>query len=178
MALLFLKYRCENTRSRLQWAAILDEDFKLTLPITPFRYFHKSEIRDGRRLLHGIDAVIADTASVNLMTESIGQGTSTWIESTKRDEFHKLLIESSPSDIVCSTNTVFCKFHFRLVNERTMTTVCHQAAMLNCHFDEHDKIVSAELVFDVMNFINQLQVCGVLEFLVFLLNWELMIFDC
>jgi hypothetical protein len=59
-----------------------------------------------------------------------------------------------------------------------MTTVCHQAAMLNCHFDGHDKIVSAELVFDVMNFINQLQVCGVLEFLVFLLFWELMIFDC
>lgn len=84
VALLFLKYRCENTRSRLQWASILDESFKLILPITPFRYFHKSEIRDGRRLLHGIDAVIADTASVNLMTESIGQGTSTWIESTKR----------------------------------------------------------------------------------------------
>lgn len=79
-------------------------------------------------------------------------------ESSFRDEFHKLLIESSPSDIVCSMNTVFCKFHFRLVNERTMTTVCHQAAMLNCYFDGHDKIVSAELVFDVMNFINQLQV--------------------
>ncbi len=71
-------------RSRLQWAAILDERFVLTLPITPFRYFHKSEIKDGRRVVSGIDAVIADTASLNLMTECIGQGSHTWKECTKR----------------------------------------------------------------------------------------------
>ena len=41
MFLLMLSYRAANVRDRDKWAAILDEGFVFTLPITPYRSFQK-----------------------------------------------------------------------------------------------------------------------------------------
>lgn len=80
-----------------------------------------------------------------------------------RGEFHKLLVDISPNDLVCSGDNVFCKFNMRIVHERTMLTSCLQSAMLHCRLDENDRLLTAELVFDVMHFVNQLQVVNVLS---------------
>lgn len=71
-------------RSRKHWSDILCENVAFTLPITPFRFFRKKDIKDGRRSLIGIDAVMADAASIRLMTECVGQGTTDWKEGAKR----------------------------------------------------------------------------------------------
>jgi hypothetical protein len=79
-----LSYRAANIQDREKWAAILDESFIFTLPITPYRSFHKSDIVNSSRVLVGIDAVISDTSSLALMAESIGQGTDSWKDSVQR----------------------------------------------------------------------------------------------
>jgi hypothetical protein len=81
---LFLSYRSANVRDRDKWAAILDEGFVFTLPITPYRSFHKGDIVSSSRVIVGIDGAIADTASLALMVESVGQGSEQWKEAIKR----------------------------------------------------------------------------------------------
>lgn len=81
---LFLSYRAANMRDREKWSAILDESFVFTLPITPYRSFHKADIVSSSRVLVGIDAAIADVASLALAIESIGQNSALWKESIKR----------------------------------------------------------------------------------------------
>ena len=70
---LMLSYRAANVRDRDKWAAILDEGFVFTLPITPYRSFQKGDIVSSSRVIVGIDAAIADAASLALMVENIGQ---------------------------------------------------------------------------------------------------------
>ena len=48
--MLMLSYRAANVRDRDKWAAILDEGFVFTLPITPYRSFQKVG-REGRQIL-------------------------------------------------------------------------------------------------------------------------------
>lgn len=59
----FLEYRAAGVRDRRRWEAIVDEDFVLTLPITPYRYFNRGETCDSFRVITGIDALIADVQS-------------------------------------------------------------------------------------------------------------------
>lgn len=41
----FLHYRSTDERDRAKWASVLEEGFTLTLPITPYRFFPRSEVR-------------------------------------------------------------------------------------------------------------------------------------
>ena len=88
---LFLSYRSANVRDRDKWAAILDEGFVFTLPITPYRSFHKGDIVSSSRVIVGIDGAVADTASLALMVESVGQGSEQWKEAIKRYRPHNTM---------------------------------------------------------------------------------------
>lgn len=81
---MMLAYRSSNTRDKEKWSAIMDENATLTLPITPYRSFNKGDIVNSSRLIKGIDAMMADSASLALMVESIGQGSNLWKESIIR----------------------------------------------------------------------------------------------
>ena len=83
-ALLFLSYRSDNMRDRSKWESILEENVVLTLPITPFRYFHKNDIKSGFRIVCGIDGIMRDTKSLALMLENLGFGANGWKESIVR----------------------------------------------------------------------------------------------
>jgi hypothetical protein len=83
----FLVYRARNCRERERWAAILDEAFVFTIPITPFRSFHRKEIQGSHRVVRGIDAMMAECASLALMAESIGLGSPKWRQAIKRYVF-------------------------------------------------------------------------------------------
>ncbi|CAM9399942.1 unnamed protein product, partial [Phaeothamnion confervicola] len=50
---LFFHYRCVGERDRARWAVIVDETVTLTLPITPYRSFRRSEIVNNSRVLFG-----------------------------------------------------------------------------------------------------------------------------
>lgn len=60
--------------------------------------------------------------------------------------------------MITANDTVICRVLIRIMNHRTMTTSCVQPGMLFCRFSADGKISAAEMVFDVMNFINQIQV--------------------
>jgi hypothetical protein len=48
------------------------------------RSFHKGDIVSSSRVIVGVDAAIADAASLALMVESVGQGTDQWKDAIKR----------------------------------------------------------------------------------------------
>jgi hypothetical protein len=75
---LMLTYRTADVRDREKQVVILDEGFVFTLPITPYRSFHKGDIVSSSRVTVDVDAAIADAASLTLMGESVGQGTHMW----------------------------------------------------------------------------------------------------
>ena len=79
-----LEYRVDKYCSREQWGALLDENFQMTLPITPYRSFHKRDIAGSCRVVRGIEGMMADTASLVLMAECIGMGSTPWKEAIKR----------------------------------------------------------------------------------------------
>jgi PAS domain-containing protein len=165
----FLNYRANNVRSKSKWAEVASEDITVLLPITPYRYFPKSEIFDGRRRLLGHESLVIDSASINLMMESIGQGTSQWMDWARRDCFPRLSYEMSTTDVVSAGDTVICRFMITvshqqptqnsssISNNSLKSSLLAQPGMLYCKFDSHNRVATAEIVYDVMNFINQLQ---------------------
>lgn len=81
---MFLTFRSTNVRERTKWEMIFEENVTCTLPITPYRYFHKGEIKNGVRSLIGIDSLITDTISLSIMLENLNTGTLNWKQSISR----------------------------------------------------------------------------------------------
>ena len=157
---LMLTYQAANIQERQKWAAILDESFFFSLPITPYRHFHKAEIVNTGRVLVGIDAIISDAASLALVVESIGQGNDAWKEALRRKEFCSLVYSCKKGDMIASGDLIMCKYVMTIEGHQKVGSVtgCVQHGMLQCKFNKQNKIISAELSYDVMGFMQQLQV--------------------
>jgi len=82
----FLGYHAKFERDMEKWKTILEEDFWLKQPVTPYRSFRRCEIQKGSRILKGIPAMIGDAASMSVMIETIGSRNVRWLH-RKRDEF-------------------------------------------------------------------------------------------
>jgi len=157
---LFLNYRQRNVQDRSAWEGILDDHFVFTLPITPYRSFLKRDVVSGSRMLVGIDAVMADASSLHLMVESVGQGTKEWKQSVKRGEECILEYITHSNDFHFSGDKAMCRYTLRTVGFKEVgaTSGCEQHGMLLCRFNPvSNKLVSVEMVFDVMAFMQQLQ---------------------
>ena len=156
---LMLSYRAANVRDRDKWAAILDEGFVFTLPITPYRSFQKGDIVSSSRVIVGIDAAIADAASLALMVENVGQGTELWKESIKRGQSCRIVYISGKDDMLAAGDLIMCRYLMRTEGHEIVGAFspCAQHGMLQCQFNHQNKMVSAEMTFDVMGFMQQLQ---------------------
>jgi len=157
---LLLSYRAANVRDREKWSAILDEGFVLTLPITPYRSFQKGEITSSHRVVVGIDATIADVASLALMVENVGQNSDPWKDAVKRGQSCRVAYVAGKGDMVAAGDLVMCRYTMRTEGHELVGAAgaCVQHGMLQCRFNRHNKMVSAEMMFDVMGFMQQLQV--------------------
>lgn len=69
----FFYNRANNEQNISKWSNILDEGFRLTLPITPYRAFPFSEVKNGQRHIEGIQPLLEDTASMGAMIQGIGK---------------------------------------------------------------------------------------------------------
>lgn len=154
-----LNYRALNVKEHEKWGTILDEKIVLTLPITPYRSFFKGNIKNSNLVIHGIDAVIADTASLALMAESIGQDTPQWKESMKRGRGCHLSYVMAKDDILAAGDFLMCKYVMQISGYEEVggLSSCVQVGMMQCHFDRYNKIIAAEMIFDVMCYMQQLQ---------------------
>jgi hypothetical protein len=71
--------------------------FSLLVSSLSCRSFHKGDIVSSSRVIVGVDAAIADAASLALMVESVGLGTEQWKDAVKR----WLLFAPLPSFSLC-----------------------------------------------------------------------------
>ncbi len=79
-----LSNRAQNVTDKARWSCVLDEHITITLPVTPYRNFDVGQVHGAHRVVRGIDAVMADSCSLSMMAETLGQGTSDWVEAMKR----------------------------------------------------------------------------------------------
>jgi len=157
---LYLSYRAVNMRERDKWANILDDSFQLILPITPYRSFPKGTIINSSRVVIGIDAAMADTASLALMAQGIGMSSPLWQESIKSGQACRLAYITSQDEMVAANEHVMCPFTLRTEGFEQVgaTQGCVQHGMLQARFNLQNKLVAVEMMFDVMGFMQQLQV--------------------
>uniref|UniRef100_A0A7S3M7F2 Uncharacterized protein n=1 Tax=Spumella elongata TaxID=89044 RepID=A0A7S3M7F2_9STRA len=159
----FLNFRALNSQDRAEWSELMEQDVTLTLPITPYRYFPRREIAQLNRVVRGLDEVLVDNASLALLAECIGQGSPQWRQAIKQSMACKIEFEYPDAHLLCAGDRVMCKYSMHITNcERVggpPNSSCTQHGMLQCTFNPvSEKIQTAEFVFDVMNFMQQLQV--------------------
>lgn len=156
-ALMYLTLRSTNVRERTKWEMIFEENVTCTLPITPYRYFHRAEIKNGTRCLIGIDSLITDTISLSVMLETLNSGSVNWKQSMLSGETCKIIYHTSKEDVIASNDMVMCRFILKLEKKENLSQNFIQPGMLHCKFSRFNKIISMEIIFDVMSFMQQLQ---------------------
>ena len=131
-----------------------------TLPITPYRSFHKAEIVNSCRVVHGIQATISDNCSLALMVESLGWGSVQWREALKMGKRCLIQYHTAPEDLLAAGDLIMCKYVMRTEGHEEVGVQggpVVQHGMMQCKFNREHRMVSAEMVFDVMGFMQQLQ---------------------
>lgn len=81
----FLRFHSGYESDGRKWATIVEDDFWFKQPVTPYRSFRRAEIEQECRMSRGVDAMVADAASVSVMVEGIGSRSIRWMQ-IKRDE--------------------------------------------------------------------------------------------
>ena len=81
----FLQYHANFEGDARKWSTIIEDDFWLRQPVTPYRSFRRAEVEQEFRISRGIDAVISDAASLSVMVEGVGSRSSRWMQ-LKREE--------------------------------------------------------------------------------------------
>lgn len=86
----FLRFHSGNITDAKKWSTLLEEDFFLKQPVTPYRSFRCGEIEMSSEREYwrskGIEAMIGDAASMAIMVESVGSRSARWMQ-IKREEF-------------------------------------------------------------------------------------------
>jgi PAS domain S-box-containing protein len=148
--------RTSNERRRNLWASILDEScFTCVLPVTPYRSFPASEVQVSKclRTVLGIDGMIADTASIHVLFDSLVDRAK--FPCGKVDFRYTLVAEEA----VVAGNQVMARWLMNTTNAVKLGARMElsKQGMLCCKFNSAHKIVSLELMFDVMAFMLQLK---------------------
>ena len=148
-------YRAIGELSREKWAAILEEDFRLVLPVTPYRSFPPDEVVNGQRHINGIDAMVLDNASLSVMVQSIGRHRQV---DGRREEV-RVRYYSGLDDTVMSGDSFMCRWILRTENavECGACHECFKQGMVHAKFSPANKLVRLELSYDVMCFMQQLR---------------------
>ena len=158
----FLICRTYGELDPIIWSKFLDKNFDMTLPVTPYRSFPPTEVCEGRRLVRGIPAVIADTASLAVLFKTVGNPCNDGFFC--RAQFYSLNEET-----ISSEDRIMCKWYMCTENavERGADSEITKQGMLVAHFAPapSNMLLRLDMNFDVMNFMQQLRRAnGALEF--------------
>ncbi|CAB9524220.1 expressed unknown protein [Seminavis robusta] len=82
----FLRFHSNYETDPRKWETLLEDNFWLKQPVTPYRSFRRTEIEQDCRISRGVQGMIADSASVAVMVEGIGSRSTRWMQ-IKREEF-------------------------------------------------------------------------------------------
>ena len=156
---LFLNYIASNFVNYEKWAELVDENIVVTVPITPYKWFSINEIVNNSRILSGIDALIKDNASQAFMAREFGRGSDTWKAAVIANHSASLTYHLNVDDLIAASDLVMgC---YQLVFDGTGVfrdnAICSQTGMIQVKFNQDNKIIAVELIYDVMGFMQQLQ---------------------
>merc|ERR1712188_48207 len=146
-----------NEQNRSKWSSIVDENFKLILPVTPYRAFPSSEIVSTQRHIVGINALMEDCGSLNVMFQSIVKP-----ENLQSPDGSKPVIRyqyyCGDEDTVVTSDANMCGWILRTENAVGSGALfeCYKKGMMRALFSPQNKLILVEQVFDVMSFMHQL----------------------
>jgi len=148
-----LRSSCEKRRT--VWSSILDETVTCILPVTPYRSFPSSEVQISKcqRNVIGIDGMISDAASLQVLLNSL-------VDRSKHPDgiiqFRYTLIAE---EAVVSGNQMMSRWAMTTTNAVSLGArrEVGKTGMLCARFNSSHKIMSLELMFDVMAFMLQLK---------------------
>jgi len=144
-------------QKRELWSGILDESsFTCRVPVTPYQSFPSSEVQvsNCQRTVVGVDAMIADSASNYVFLDSL-------VDRAKypnaQINFQYTLITE---EAVVSGTQLMARWSMSTLNAKKCGAnhELNQIGMLICKFNSAHKIISIELMFDVMAFTLQVRV--------------------
>jgi len=81
----FLRSHSNFESDSRKWMTLLEDDFWLKQPVTPYRSFRRAEVQHECRISRGVDAMVADAASVAVMIAGVGSRSTRWLQ-IKREE--------------------------------------------------------------------------------------------
>jgi PAS domain S-box-containing protein len=151
----FFALRSTYEKRRPLWSSILDESFTCVMPVTPYRSFPASEVQISKcqRTIMGVDGMIADAASKHVLLNSL-------VDRAKypagKVEFRYTLIAE---EAVVSGSQMMARWTMATTNFTKLGAKreVKKMGMLCARFNTAHKIVSLELMFDVMAFMLQLK---------------------
>ncbi|KAL7430400.1 hypothetical protein ACHAXM_004478 [Skeletonema potamos] len=138
------------------WSSLLDECcFTCRLPVTPYQSFPSSEVQvsNCQRTIVGVDAMMNDVASNSVFLDSI---VNRQRYPKGKIKFHyKLVTDETP----IAGNQLMARWSMETLNAKQCGahSELHQNGMLFCKFNSSHKIVSLEMMFDVMAFMLQVK---------------------
>ena len=143
-------------QKRELWSGILDESsFSCRLPVTPYQSFPSSEVQvsNCQRTIVGVDAMIADAAANYVFLDSIVDRAS---YPDGKIKFQYTLVTE---DSVVAGSQLMARWAMLTLNAKKCgsNTELQQRGMLICKFNSAHKIVSIEIMFDVMAFMLQVK---------------------
>ena len=151
----FFVLRSKYERRRPIWSSIMDESVTCVMPVTPYRSFHASEVQVSKcqRTILGVDGMISDAASLHVLLNTLVDR-SRYPDGNV--EYRYTLIAE---EAVVSTNQMMARWSMNTVNAKVLGArqEVGKTGMLSVKFNAAHKIVSIELMFDVMAFMLQLK---------------------
>jgi len=152
----FFALRTANEKRRKLWTSIIDEScFACVMPVTPYRSFPASEVQVSKclRTVMGIDGIMADTASLHVLFESLVDRSKYPYE---KINFRYTLVTE---EAVVAGNQMMARWVMTTTNAVQLGSKMEvsKQGMLCCKFNSAHKIIGLELMFDVMAFMLQLK---------------------
>jgi hypothetical protein len=148
-----LNLRAKGILDETRWHSLLEETFVLVLPITPYRFFSPEEVLEGQRVVKGIDGMICDVASLDVMTQSITPPPSV----LNADRHLEWCVNIH--DVILNEDSLMCKWEM-VTDHAVKYGARHEvtkAGMMKAVFSKANKLVYMESIFDVMSFMQQLR---------------------
>ncbi|CAM9768532.1 unnamed protein product [Chrysoparadoxa australica] len=148
-----LNFRTSGQMDEEQWRTILSEEFKFTLPITPYRSYNPTDLVNSRRVMIGVQGMVTDTASFMVMRESIA-AKSIGKESPVSIEY----LLGSSEHMFMGPSGLMSTFLLRTTDAVAKGAACEleQSGMIRAQFGNDGKLEEMDMMFDAIAWYQQL----------------------
>lgn len=152
----FFYYRAIGETDLLKWQQILDANFTMVMPVTPYRPFRLTEVQVSSftRKIVGAQGMAEDSASLQLLLESVG---------TKFGARPKVRFTCGPQSTLLIADIILCRWMMRTEDAvlRGAAAEVMNHGMLKAVYTPQNRLLSVQMHFDVMVFMQHLSCIGV-----------------